>query len=159
MRRTVPWLVSGRRHPVIDIPVASLATAGHNVALKQRHAEPAIGLKMQLLLRVLIPTKKRACVGECCMHFTLSCRRNPGAAAQVALVTDRKLYRVGDVVYVKGYGRGRSASGAAPQALTGRGSVAVGWSDTETETKEVEFDSGMLHQSVEVPVLHEALRS
>jgi hypothetical protein len=27
--RTVPWLVSGRRQPVIDIPVASLATAGH----------------------------------------------------------------------------------------------------------------------------------
>jgi uncharacterized protein YfaS (alpha-2-macroglobulin family) len=87
------------------------------------------------------------------MHFISSCRRNPGAAAQVALVTDRTLYRVGDVVYVKGYGRGRGAGGAPPQALTGRGSVSVGWSDTETETKEVEFDSGMLHPSVEVPKL------
>lgn len=66
--------------------------------------------------------------------------------AQVAMVTDRKLYRVGDTVYLKGYGR-TPGRGSDAQALTSAGSVSVVWGDTQTETKDVTFDDGMHHVS------------
>lgn len=63
--------------------------------------------------------------------------------SKMAVVTDRKLYRVNETVYVKGYARtytnGDGVAAAAQDSLQ----LSVVWSDTDTYTGDVTLDDGM----------------